>query len=116
MGPASNKIGSSAVSGTGHTDINIPELVATPSIDTTPSIKTGASSTRGPNDRGLPALQPPYMPAVSTTSTSTSRNPSWAAVTSAKEGRLIDFTSSPTPEEASKDRTQNKKEVTSWQL
>ena len=116
MGPASNEIGSSAVSGTGHTDINIPELVATPSIDTTPSIKTGASSTRGPNYRGLPALQPPYMPAVSTTSTSTSRNPSWAAVTSAKEGRLIDFTSSPTPEEASKDRTQNKKEDTSWQV
>jgi len=108
---AGNKIDSPTVSKNGQTDINIPELVATPSIDTTPSIKTGASSTRHPNHRELPALQPPYMPAVSTTSTSTSRNPSWATVTSVKEGHLIDFTTSPTPEEASKDRTQNKKEI-----
>lgn len=116
MSLASNKIGPSAVTGKEYTERIIPEVVATPSIDTTPSIRTGASSTRHPYKRVLPALQPPYMPAVSATSTSTSRNPSWAAVTSAREGNLIDFTTSPTPEESSKNRMQTKKEVASRQV
>ena len=107
---ASNKISSPTTGRKDHTQFNVPVV--------TPSVKPSAPSSRRSNHIQLPALQPPYMPALSIASTATSTNPHWAytAVSSSKEGQLIDFTTPPSSVETPSDRIQTNNEVTSRQL
>lgn len=85
----------------------------------TPSVKSYAASARpSVHHNGLPALEPPYMPAVSSSSTTTSNTPHWnyQTVSNAKEGRLIDFDISTDTVEIPKDRAQKENEVASRQF
>ena len=98
--------------------VNKPELSNNKFPIATPSVKTRASPSQRSQRYKLPEVQPPYMPAGSTSSTINSNNPqcTYAAVSSSKEGHLIDFETSARSVEPLRDKIKTNDGVASRQL
>ena len=84
----------------------------------TPSVQTRTPPSQRSQRYKLPEVQPPYIPASSASSTIHSNNSQWAyaAVSSSKEGQLIDFQTSPSSVERPTDKIKINDEVASRQL